>query len=163
MFITFFFQTLKSFTLLDIDQNHYDWGWTWIKIPLCPNLEVGCWGVKIEKFAFSSNQSVKNQKLYNISKNQPTLNQWRGELWGGVSLFDLEKVLFLSYLPSKLSYELKIWYVHLVGVVDVHFEGLDFSRPISPHLSLKEVVFWSVFLIFLIFEFVARINPFKLS
>ena len=42
------------------------------------------------------------------------------------SSFDLEKVLFLFYLLSKLGQEVEIWYVHLVGAIDVPFEGLNF-------------------------------------
>ena len=40
----------------------------------------------------------------------------------GISpLFEIKKMLFLSYLPSKLGLEIEIWYVHLVGGLDVLF------------------------------------------
>ena len=41
--------------------------------------------------------------------------------------FDLEKVLFLAYLPSEMSKEVASWHVYLVGVVDVLSGCLDFS------------------------------------
>ena len=42
----------------------------------------------------------------------------------GISLlFDIEKVPFIPYLPSKLSQELKISYVHLVETLEVSFGG----------------------------------------
>ena len=68
-------------------------------------------------------------------------------------LFDLEKVMFLPYLPSKLSYKVKIWNVLLVGVLDVSFGGLHFSARFHLPQSPKEVVFLVLgFLIFLIFR-----------
>ena len=39
-------------------------------------------------------------------------------------LYDLEKMF---YLPPKLSSEVEIRFVHLVGIVDVPFEGMNFS------------------------------------
>ena len=60
-------------------------------------------------------------------------------------IFDHKKVLFLPYLPSKLGLEVEIGYVHLIGALDVHFGGLDFSAPISTPSTFapppKEVVF----------------------
>ena len=48
------------------------------------------------------NQSIENEKLYNISKNEPCKSIRRGDT--RISpLFDLEIVLFLPYLPSKLG------------------------------------------------------------
>ena len=44
-----------------------------------------------------------------------------------ILLFDLEKRLFLSYLPTKLSWEVEIWYVHLIGILHLRFGGLDFQ------------------------------------
>ena len=75
-------------------------------------------------------------------------------------LFDPQKMLFLPYLPSKLSKEVEISYVHLVGALDVSFRGLDFSALFQPLTAPKEVVFSRVFSSFLSFlQFVPRITP----
>ena len=44
----------------------------------------------------------------------------------GFFLFDFEKGLFLLYPASKLSWKVEIWYVQLVGTIDVPFGGFDF-------------------------------------
>ena len=53
-------------------------------------------------------------------------------------LLDLEKVQFLPYSPSKLSWEVEICYVYLVGILDVPFGGLDFSAPFHPLTAPKK-------------------------
>ena len=56
----------------------------------------------------------------------------------GISLlFDLEKALFLSYLPSKFSQEVEIRYIYQLEVLNVPFEGLDFSAPFHPLIASK--------------------------
>ena len=75
-------------------------------------------------------------------------------------LFDLEKVLLLTYLRSKLGQEVEIWYVHLVGVLDVLFGGVDFSAPFHPLIASKKWVFAQVFLFF---EFVPRITRLQIE
>ena len=47
-------------------------------------------------------------------------------------LFDLKKVLLLSYVPSKLSWKVEILYVHLVEVLNLPFEGLDIQSYFNP-------------------------------
>ena len=54
------------FTLFDTDKNL-----TWVKIQLCPNLEEKVLRGQKSKICPFSSQSTENQKLYNISKNQP--------------------------------------------------------------------------------------------
>ena len=53
------------------------------------------------------NQSIENQKLCNVSKNQPPKSIRRRDMWS-VLHFILEKVLLISYLSSKLSQEVEI-------------------------------------------------------
>ena len=60
---------------------------------------VGAEGSKTQKLTLLD-QSIENQKLYKISKNQPSKSIRRGDM-GFLSLFDLKKVLFLPQLPSK--------------------------------------------------------------
>ena len=72
----------------------------------------------------------------------------------------LKKVLFLLYLPSKLSYEVEIWYVHLTGVLDVPFGGLDFSAPFHP---LTAPIKWFFGRVFLFFQFVPRVTPLQIK
>ena len=67
-----------------------------------------------------------------------------------------DKVLFISYLPYKLSQEVEMWYVHLVRVRDVLFEGLNFSVRLHFLTASKMWVFDRSFLFF---EFVLRITP----
>ena len=45
-------------------------------------------------------QSIENLKLYDISKNQPPRSIRVGDM-GFPPPFDLKKVMFLPYLPSK--------------------------------------------------------------
>ena len=66
----------------------------------------------------------------------------------GFPLYDFEKRLFLSYLPTELSWEAKIWYAHLVQALHVPFGDHDFSAP-----NMR--VFGRFFLFF---EFVLRIT-----
>ena len=47
-------------------------------------------------------QSIENQKLYNISKNQLLKFIQKGDM-RFPPIFYLKKVLFLLYLPSKLG------------------------------------------------------------
>ena len=61
-----------------------------------------------------------------------------------------EKRLFLSYLPSKLSKEAEIRYVHSVKVLDVSFWGLDFSISIYPLTASKMLVFGRFVFIFIV-------------
>ena len=63
-------------------------------------------------------------------------------------------MLFLPYLPSKLSWVVEIKYVHLVGVLDVPFGGLDFSASFQPLLAQKKWVFGRVFAFLSFLEFV---------
>ena len=45
-------------------------------------------------------------------------------------LFDLEKGLFPSHHPSKLSKEFEICHVDIVGAIHVLCKGFDFSDPL---------------------------------
>ena len=56
-------------------------------------------------------------------------------------LSDLERIPFLPYLFSKLNSGIKIWYVHLVKILDVPFEGSSFS-------TLLYLLFWEIFRVF---------------
>ena len=47
--------------------------------------------------------------------------------------YELEKGLFLLYLPSKLSSEVEIWNEDLIGVLDLSFGGVDFLTQLNPH------------------------------
>ena len=106
------------------------------KFSYAPVWGRGCWGVKNVKFApFSANWWKIKSCI--TSKNQP-LKSIRREDMGFPLLFDLKKVLFY----------LEIRYVHVVGALDMPFEGGGRSRLISAiltPLSPKEVVFWSGF------------------
>ena len=78
----------------------YEWGWTWVKIQLYPNLEEGMLRSQKRKICTFLSQSIENQKLYIISKYQLSESIKKGDM--KISLFfDVEKVPFLSYLPSK--------------------------------------------------------------
>ena len=80
----------------------YEWGWTRTKIQLCLNLGEGVQRDQKQKNYPFSSEWIENQKLYNIFKNQlPKSMRW-GDM-GIYPLLDLKKVLFLPYLPSKLS------------------------------------------------------------
>ena len=63
-------------------------------------------------------------------------------------LFDLEKVLFLHYFPSKLSQEVEIAYAHLVEVLDVSFGVFDFSTAFHPLIASMKRIFGRFFLLF---------------
>ena len=81
---------------LDINE----WGWTWVKIQLCPNLREGMLRGRKRKIRPFLTQLIENQKLYNISKNQPPKSIRRGDM--EISpLFYLKKVLFLLLLPPE--------------------------------------------------------------
>ena len=58
------------------------------------------WGQKRKILSFL-NQSIENQKLYHIQRSQPPKSIRRRDM-GFLPLFDLKKVPFLPYLPSKL-------------------------------------------------------------
>ena len=91
----------------------------------------------------------KSKVVWHIEKSTsplPSQSIRRGYI-GIFPLFGVEKKLFLPYLPSKLIWEVEIWYVHLVGGVDVNFEGLDFSAPFHPFTAPK-VCFCALFFIF---------------
>ena len=74
------------------------------------------------------------------------------------SIFNLKKVLFLPYRPWKLDYEVEIWYVYLVGVLNVPFGGLDFSAQLQPFTAPKKWFFGQVFSFLSFLEFVPRIT-----
>ena len=121
----------------------YEWGWPWIKIQPSPNLKEGVLRDQKRKICPFLNQSIKSQKLYNISKNKLPKLIRRGDI--GISpLFDLEKVMFLLYLPFKLRCELEITHLHLIEVLDVSFGVLTFQHPFTP-LQPQMCVFWSFF------------------
>ena len=73
--------------------------------------------------------------------------------------FDLEKMLFLSYLTFTSRKEAELWYVTLVRAVNVPFGGFYFSNPLLP-FTARKYGFW---LIFLCFEFVPGITPFQIE
>ena len=79
-----------------------EWGWTWVKIQLFLNLGKAVLRGQKRKIRPYSNQSIENKKLCNTSKNQPPKSIRRRDM-RIYPLFDLEKVLFLPYLPFKLS------------------------------------------------------------
>ena len=99
-----------------------------------------------QKTCLSLSQSMADQKLYNISKNQP-LKSIKGEVMGGSPLFDPKKVLFLPYLLSKLCQE--IWYVYLTRGLDVPFRSVDFSAPFNPLTTPRKQFFGRVFSFYL--------------
>ena len=80
----------------------YQWEWAGVKIHLCPNLGEGVLKDQKRKICPFFSQLIENQKLYNTSENQPPKSIMRGDM-GFHPHFDLKKVLFLPYLPSKLS------------------------------------------------------------
>ena len=80
----------------------YEWEWTGVKIQLYSNLEEGVLKDQKPKICFFLSQSTENQKLYNISKNQPPKSIRRRDM-GFPPIFDRKKVLLLPYLPSKLG------------------------------------------------------------
>ena len=87
----------------------------------------------------SFSQSIENQKLYKLYINQPPKSIRERDM--GVSpFFDLKKVLFLCYLPSKLGWKFEIRYVHLVGALGAFWGSRLFSPTLTP-LSPKEVIF----------------------
>ena len=75
----------------------------WGQNSVMPQFEGGgTEGSKTQNLSSFFSQSIENQKLYNISKNQPPKSIRKGDI-GISSLFDLEKVLLLPYLSSKLG------------------------------------------------------------
>ena len=58
----------------------YEWGRAGVKIHLCPNLEEGVLKGQKQKIYLFFNQSIKNQKLYNISENKPPKSITRGDM-----------------------------------------------------------------------------------
>ena len=120
------------------------------KFSCAPIWGRGCWGVKNAKIFPFFSRLIENQNLYNISKNQPPKSIRRADEEIS-SRFDLKKVLFLPYLPSKLDYEVEIWYIHLLGALDAPFGGLDFSAKFPPLAAPKKRFFWSGFFISIIF------------
>ena len=122
-------QTPELFTLLDNDQNHYS---------LVSRLSLTADQIYMSGDDPGSRRGVegsKSQKLfvfgpiYNAYKNQPS-RSFRREDLKSFSSIDLEKRLFLPCLPTKLSQEVEIQYVHLVGTLNVLFGSLDFSAPL---------------------------------
>ena len=88
---------------------------------------------------------IENQKLYNISKNQAPKSIRKGDMKFPL-LFDLKKVLFLPYLPSKLGWKVEIWYVHLVGAIDALFGDIDFSASFQPFSAPKKYFLVKIFI-----------------
>ena len=62
----------------------------------------GAMGLKTQNLPFFFHQLIRNQKLYNISKNQSPKSIRRGDE-GIFLLFNLKIVLFLPYLLSKFG------------------------------------------------------------
>ena len=56
--------------------------------------------------------------------------------------------LFLAQLSSKFSKEAEIRYVHLAGVLNVPFGGLDFSTSFHPLTATKDWFFGRFFFFF---------------
>ena len=117
------------------------------KIQVRPNLKKGVLRGQKHKICLFLIQLIENQKLYNIFKNQFSKSITRSDM-GFFPLFELKKVLFLSYLPSILSKEAEIRYVHLVGALEVPFGGLNFSVPYHPLTAPKKLFFGRVFSFF---------------
>ena len=102
LFVFYFFpRTLNSFTLLGTDQNRSNpvnrlklaANWVYMsgdelgsKFSYTPFWGRGCWGVKKHKNCPFFNQSIQNQKLYNISKNKPPKSIRRGDMGFPLSL-----------------------------------------------------------------------------
>ena len=88
------------------------------------------------------------RRLYNIFKNQLPMSIRKGNIGMIFPLFHLKKVLFLPYFLFKWNKEIKIWYIHLVRVLDVPFGRLDFSTPSHPLTAPKKwflagfCIFW---------------------
>ena len=78
-------------------------------------------------------------------------------------LLDREKVLFHPYLPYKLSKEVEIPCIHLVWVLDVLFEGLNFLASFYSLTAPKKWFFGGFFSIFSVFEFVPHITPLQIE
>ena len=73
----------------------------------------------------------------------------------GFPFFDLEKSLFRPYLLSKLSEEVEICCVYLVGAVNVIFGGFVFSGPMLPLAAQK---YGDLVAFLLCFDFILRIE-----
>ena len=75
-------------------------------------------------------------------------------------LFDLEKVLFLPYIPYKFGQEIEIRRVRVVGSLNVHFGSFDFSASFHPLTAPKK---WFYGRVFLFFKFVPHITPLQIE
>ena len=58
----------------------------------------------------------------------------------GVSSFDINKVLFRTYLPCQLKQMVEIWQMDSVRVLNVPFSALDFSCSQQPLPLLPPVL-----------------------
>ena len=94
------------------------WGWPWVKIKSWPVLNEGVLRCENRENCSLLSQSIENQKLHNIYKIQLHRLIRRRDIQS-FHIFGQEKRLFLSYLPSKLSQGVEIWYINLVGTIDV--------------------------------------------
>ena len=61
--------------------------WTWVKTQSCPILDEGVLRGKKRKICTFLCQSIENQKLYNISKNQLQMHWEKWKKWNNSSLY----------------------------------------------------------------------------
>ena len=72
----------------------------------------GAEGSKMQNLPHFKPIDRKSKVVY--QKSNPPSSQLGGEMG-----------IFLLHLPSKFGWEVEIWYVHLVKVLNVSFGGLD--------------------------------------
>ena len=90
---------------------------------------------------------MDNLELYNISKNQLPRSIKRRYIkvfllsssWKGAV-----RLLFLY----QIEWEILIWYVGLLGAINVSFGDFYFLASLQTHHSPKNAIFWSVCFIF---------------
>ena len=125
---------------IKIIYSAYEWGWR-VKIQSSPNLRD-----QKRKISPFSSQLLENQKLYNVSKNQPLKSIRRGNM-----RFPIFWTLKSAVPPlSPLQIELGSWILVCTFSKNPRcvFWGSQLFSLISPPHSLNKLFFWLFFLIF---------------
>ena len=170
-------RALNSFTLLDTNQNrsksvnqlsleadqiYISGDELGSKFSYAPIWGGGAEVWETLNFPPFSSHLIENQKLYHISRNQAPKSIRMRDI--RISLFfDPKNVLFLPYLSSKFGSEIEIWYVHLVGTIDVSFEDFDFSAPFQPLPAPRKWFLGRIFSFLSFLEFVPRVIPLQIE
>ena len=124
--------------------------------------ERGAEGSKTKNLSFFRPFDSKSKVVQHIKKSPPPKSiRWRDMVIS--LLFDLEKVPFILCLPSKLSQEVEIRYVHLIGDPRCDSWSSQLFSPILPSHSPNMWFFGWDSSFFSFFEFVPRITSFQIE